>query len=121
VDAGHAMGAIVRAGAAATLIDCNGGPPIGVLDDAYECSEFELQPSDRIVLFSDGVSEQRNADGEELGIERVLDSLANSKDEGDDVERVMNLLRAHAAGAPFTDDVSVASLRFVSAEELPKI
>ena len=121
VDAGHAMGAIVRAGAAATLIDCNGGPPIGVLDDAYECSEFELQPSDRIVLFSDGVSEQRNADGEELGIERVLDSLANSKDEGDDVERVMNLLRAHAAGAPFTDDVSVASLRFVSAEKPPKI
>jgi hypothetical protein len=28
----------------------------------------------------------------------------------------MNLLRTHAAGAPFTDDVSVASLRFVLSE-----
>jgi len=38
--------------------------------------------------------------------------VAHSRDEHDDVERVMNLLRTHAAGAPFTDDVSVASLRF---------
>ena len=112
VDAGHAMGAIVRAGAPATIIECKGGPPIGVVDDAYAFSEFELQPGDRILFFSDGVCEQRNADGDELGIQRVLDCVAHSRDEHDDVERVMNLLRTHAAGAPFTDDVSVASLRF---------
>ena len=112
VDAGHAMGAIVRAGAPATILECMGGPPIGVLDESYSFSEFELQPSDRILIFSDGVCEQRNADGDELGLQRVLDCVAHSQDEHDDVERVMNLLRTHAAGAPFTDDVSVASLRF---------
>ena len=117
VDAGHAMGAIVRAGAAAIIIQANGGPPIGVLDDAYEFSEFQLQAGDRILLFSDGVCEQRNADGEELGMQRVLDCVANSRDEHGDVECVMNLLRAHAAGAPFTDDVSVASVAFATRKE----
>lgn len=112
VDAGHAMGAIVRAGASALLLQSNGGPPIGVIDDAYEFSEFQLQAGDRILLFSDGVCEQRNADGDELGIQRVLDCVANSRDERGDVACVMNLLRAHAAGAPFTDDVSVASVAF---------
>ena len=117
VDAGHAMGAIVRAGAAATLIECNGGPPVGVLDDAFEFSEIQLQPGDRILLFSDGVCEQRNADGDELGMQRVLECVANSRDEHADVECVMNLLRAHAAGAPFADDVSVASVAFGIREE----
>lgn len=116
VDAGHAMGAIVRAGAPATILECRGGPPIGVLDESYSFSEFELQPSDRILIFSDGVCEQRNADGDELGLQRVLDCVAHSRDEHDDVARVMNLLRTHAAGAPFTDDVSVASLRFALSE-----
>ena len=117
VDAGHGMGVIVRAGAAASILECNGGPPIGVLDDAYEFSEIALMPGDRILLFSDGVCEQRNADGDELGMQRVLDCVANSRDERGDVECVMNLLRAHAAGAPFTDDVSVASVAFGMREE----
>ena len=63
-------------------------------------------------MFSDGVCEQRNADGEELGMQRVLDCVASSFDERSDVECVMNLLRAHAAGTPFGDDVSVASVAF---------
>jgi len=117
VDAGHAMGAIVRAGAAATLLQCNGGPPVGVIGDSYEFSEIQLQPSDRILLFSDGVCEQRNADGEELGMQRILDCVANSPDERGDVECVMKLLRAHAAGAPFADDVSVASVAFEIRQE----
>jgi serine phosphatase RsbU (regulator of sigma subunit) len=117
VDAGHAMGAIVRAGAAATLLQCNGGPPVGVIGDSYEFSEIQLQPSDRILLFSDGVCEQRNADGEELGMQRILDCVANSPDERGDVECVMKLLRAHAAGAPFADDVSVASVAFEIPQE----
>ena len=117
VDAGHAMGAIVRAGAAATLLQCNGGPPVGVIGDSYEFSEIQLQPGDRILLFSDGVCEQRNADGEELGMQRVLDCVANSRDERGDVECVMKLLRAHAAGAPFADDVSVASVAFEIRQE----
>ncbi len=112
VDAGHAMGAIVRAGAPAIQLQCNGGPPIGVVDEEYEFSELQLQLGDRLLLFSDGVCEQRNADGEELGMQRVFECVADSRNEHEDVERVMQLLRAHAAGAPFTDDVSVASLAY---------
>ncbi|MCE9620076.1 MAG: SpoIIE family protein phosphatase [Planctomycetes bacterium] len=110
VDAGHAMGAIVRKGAPAIAIECRGGTPIGIVEDPYESSEIPLQPGDRILLFSDGVCEQQNAEGEELGIKRVLACLQESGDECEDVERVMALLREHAAGVSFADDVSVVSL-----------
>jgi sigma-B regulation protein RsbU (phosphoserine phosphatase) len=41
------------------------GMPIGMLDIAeYEVKTIQLQPGDKVVLFSDGLSEAANADGE---------------------------------------------------------
>lgn len=55
------------------LIRCNGelarlastGLPLGMLENAtYEVLEARLEPGDRVVLFSDGLSEAENEDGE---------------------------------------------------------
>ena len=43
--------------------------------ETYEEKEVALQPGDRLVLFTDGVTEVRNADGEMLGEERLRDIL----------------------------------------------
>ena len=41
------------------------GLPLGMLDiAAYEIKTMQLQPGDKVVLFSDGLSEAENADGE---------------------------------------------------------
>ncbi len=119
VDAGHAMGAILREGHGPLRIQAAGGTPLGIMEDPYEFSELELRPGDRILLFSDGVCEQQNADGAELGMERVLQRLAGSRDEHEDIERVVSLLREHAAGGAFTDDISVASLVHAGAAVAP--
>ncbi len=78
-NAGHYLPAIVRAGGAVARLDC-GGPVLGVLPDAeYEQAEVQLAPGDRIVLFTDGLTEARNGADEEFGERRLLDAAVRHR------------------------------------------
>lgn len=112
VDAGHGLAAIQRASGAAALVKADGGPPLGVADVSYGSTHIQLGSGDRLSLFSDGLNEQRGPDGDDLGIERVLSTLRVDGDVNLDVESLVALLRAHAAGLPYADDVSLISLTF---------
>lgn len=57
--------------------------PLGILEagDFDEgCEVFPMQEGDRVLLFSDGVLEARNAQGEMFGEQRLLDVLAGETD-----------------------------------------
>jgi len=112
VDAGHGLAVMQRHGGGATLVQAEGGPPIGVVDQLYESTHIDLAPGDRLIIFSDGVNEQRGPDGHELGLDRVVHSFQSDHDVELDVESLVALLRAHAAGLPLTDDVSLISVVF---------
>ncbi|HWK08953.1 MAG TPA: SpoIIE family protein phosphatase [Vicinamibacterales bacterium] len=61
----HADGSVDRLGA--------GGPVFGVIADAaYDQSVVAMGSGDRLVLFTDGITEARNADEHEFGEERLL-------------------------------------------------
>jgi sigma-B regulation protein RsbU (phosphoserine phosphatase) len=72
VNAGHQPPLLVRAaGGVETL--ASGGFPLGLVDSAsYEAAEATLLPGDTLLIFSDGVSEARNAAGGELGVDRLI-------------------------------------------------
>jgi sigma-B regulation protein RsbU (phosphoserine phosphatase) len=112
VDAGHGLAARAGGGRPGQQLQCEGGPPLGVSEMSYESSVFDLIPGERIVLFSDGVNEQRSAAGHELGIERTIGTLQPSGDVEVDVEAMIGTLRGHASGVPYADDVSVLGLAF---------
>jgi phosphoserine phosphatase RsbU/P len=69
--AGHWPPVIVRrSGESISLKD--GGPPLGLFcDHQYENTDVHLEPGDRLVLYTDGLIEARNADGLEFGEHRV--------------------------------------------------
>jgi serine phosphatase RsbU (regulator of sigma subunit) len=77
-----------------------------------------LEPGDRVVLFSDGVAEQPGAGGARLCAnyaeepDAIVGALRGSRSPEEDVERLRALLAGHAAGRPWEDDVTVASIRF---------
>ena len=52
------------------------GLPLGILSDAsYEPAEGRLEPGDLLVMYSDGITEAEDPNGEEMGIERLKAAL----------------------------------------------
>ena len=71
-NAGHYLPIVVHAdGSVSRLAD--GGPVLGVFCDAtYEQAAVQISAGDRVVLFTDGVTEARSAADEEYGEERLV-------------------------------------------------
>src|SRR5262249_8244507 len=55
------------------LVD--GGMPVGVfLDQHYETGNEAIQPGEVIVLYTDGITEARNSQDEEFGLDRLVEA-----------------------------------------------
>jgi phosphoserine phosphatase RsbU/P len=73
-NAGHYLPMLVRADGAVERLGA-GGPVLGVLSDAeYEQAHVGIGPGDRLVMFTDGLTEARSAADEEFSEERLLDA-----------------------------------------------
>jgi len=71
-NAGHYLPILVHADGTHERLGI-GGPVLGVLPDAdYEQATVALNAGDRIVLFTDGLTEARNADDDEFGEDRLI-------------------------------------------------
>ena len=120
VDAAHSYAAIVRAdGHAERMQFPSGGTMIGSFTGVqYRADDFRLEAGDRIVRFSDGVAEQRSRSGNPLCAlfhedpAAILRALEGSRGADDDVRRLHELLASHAAGLPWDDDVTIASIAY---------
>ncbi len=117
VDAGHGHWLLRRADGETSQPSERRGTLVGVLADAvYSAESIACSAGDRLVLFSDGVIEQRSPAGEEHGIDRVTELVRGSPDVAEDVRRIVDAVTKHAgpaaagADSPFADDVTVASI-----------
>lgn len=89
------------------------GVPIGlVADAAFGQHAIRLDAGDRLYLFSDGLFEAGNRDGEEFGIDRMLSVIEASRDQDLELsnDRLFDAVRSWRVGAPFPDDLSILSL-----------
>ena len=77
-NAGHYLPILVRADGRVERLDL-GGAVLGVFPDTqYEQGQAALGAGDRLILFTDGITEVRNADDEEFGETRLIDiAVAN--------------------------------------------
>ena len=81
-NAGHNPPLLVRSNGAVLHLK-SGGPVLGPFcDSVYEQQEIKLGQGDRLVLFTDGVTEVRNATGEEFGEIRLREFLAHERRTG---------------------------------------
>ena len=83
-------------------------PPLGFDDELALTTPptIRLEPGDIVAVISDGIFETRNAEGEELGAERVAEVLRTNHQES--APKILLTLRAvtegFAAGRPAADD-----------------
>lgn len=87
------------------------GPPLGLFDEwDYESGTLVLDPGDRVLLFTDGISEAENRDGEFFGEKNLLGRLATLGKAHPAAETFAKALvdevMAHARGEP-QDDVTL--------------
>ncbi len=111
VQAGHPPPLLVTAGRMWLAEDS--GFPVGMLPDvAFEEQLVPFGPGDRLFLYSDGVTECRNAEGEPFGPERLLAGAQATR--GADLEEGLDRLAGAVAGwagdRGFEDDVTLLAL-----------
>ena len=74
-NAGHNAPLLVRRDGSVFCLS-NGGVILGILPEyPYSQGSIELQPGDQLLLYTDGISEATNADGEEFGEVRLQQLL----------------------------------------------
>ncbi|MBI3248266.1 MAG: SpoIIE family protein phosphatase [Deltaproteobacteria bacterium] len=91
----------------------DGGFPVGMLPEAtYESVEFDFQPGDRLLVYSDGVSECGNPNHGEFSSERLATLLREGKGLPlqQMVDTIEQQLRSWRGNNSFDDDVTLFAI-----------
>jgi sigma-B regulation protein RsbU (phosphoserine phosphatase) len=73
-NAGHNPPLLIRADGTAERLN-PGGTVLGVFtESAYEQGDFAIGPGDRLIFYTDGITEGRDSSGEEYTEERLADA-----------------------------------------------
>jgi len=115
-NAGHNPPRLMRCASGEPMaLDQAANLPLGIMPDiSYANSTHSLQPGDRLVFYTDGVIEARNADGRMFGTERLDHILSDcSAEAGDVVEAVLSNLETFTDGEPAADDITLLAARVI--------
>ncbi len=110
-NAGHNPGVLLRRDGSMIRLE-TGGAVLGPFPSwAYKHEEIDLREGDRLLLFTDGVTELRSAAGDEFGEERLIELLIQNRELDADglrdriVQTVVNF-----GGGEFQDDATLLVL-----------
>src|SRR5437763_8574877 len=113
LNAGHNPPLIVHAGGTMEQL-ASGGLPLGILADAdFREGRTKLYPGDVLVIYSDGVSEAVNPNGEELDATRLYEVVARNLDTSASgiLDRIESALTKFCQGTPAADDITLVIVK----------
>lgn len=113
--AGHDLPLMVQKGSDDYVSCCaEKGPALGFFKEAeYESCVLGLDQIDEVLLYTDGIYESANKQGEEWGKQRFEEGFmeVRSSDEPDELDRMCAKALSWVGGKGFDDDVCLLSLR----------
>lgn len=112
VNAGHNPPAVLHRDGSVEWLEPSGAP-VGLFPDAtWQEWGIRLEPGDRVLAYTDGVTEAPGPSGEEWGIEGLLEAAKGRETESADelVGSIQEEMDAFSMGVQ-TDDATVAVLR----------
>lgn len=114
--AGHDAPWLLRGGEPPRELDTLGGPPLCVMDEFdYPTDRFSLEPGDKLVLSTDGVTEAMDPHGALYGRERLLarlEALSPQATAQQVVDALVGDVNGFSAGTEQTDDLTVLVLEY---------
>jgi serine phosphatase RsbU (regulator of sigma subunit)/pSer/pThr/pTyr-binding forkhead associated (FHA) protein len=111
VDAGHGHWLLRRRGEAPQRGELPEGPPVGIDESfVYTSRTLDLSVGDRLIVFSDGLIEQRGGQNRAFGRERLMEAIRNAISPEEDVEQAVAAMERFVGLSTLEDDTSIASL-----------
>jgi len=112
-NAGHNPPLILGANGNSRFVTLPDGLVLGVMPEAEYCDDTVcLEPGDMIVTYTDGVTEAMNPDRKLYSEAHLRETVATLAGRGvrDTVAEIVASVRAHAAGAAQSDDITVLAV-----------
>ena len=111
--AGHSLPLVLDAGRQPVEVSHGVGQPLGLFEELLlDEATLDFAPGSLMLIYTDGVTEAVNPQGEFFGDERLLATVRSSDGAGPDqtCEAVWGALQAYQAGASQEDDVTLLAV-----------
>ncbi|MCZ0952251.1 MAG: PP2C family protein-serine/threonine phosphatase, partial [Rhodospirillaceae bacterium] len=111
---GHDSPLIIHADGSSTLLPLTRGIALGVMPGlTYNQQSVTLEPGDTVILYTDGVTEAMNAEGEQYGLDDLREIFASTppgSSEGAN-KSVFDAVHRFAQDTPQSDDITCLVMR----------
>lgn len=115
LNAGHPLPLLVRRAKVVDTLACHPVPPLGLGFGQPEIATAALEPGDRVLFYTDGVTEGRDLAGEPFGEARLADLLVRETLAGqpaaETMRRLAHAILAHQGRTP-RDDATMVFLEW---------
>jgi hypothetical protein len=115
INAGHPPPLLVRNGTFAGSLSCPPSMPMGLGGAVVHIADEPLQGGDRVLFYTDGITESKSSDGERFGVERLADYLVRATLDGVPVAETVRRLSAHVlsfVGSGLGDDATIFLIEY---------
>ena len=110
---GHDSPLVVHSDGTATLLPPTGGVALGVMPGMeYRTHSVTLQEGDTVLLYTDGVTEAQDHDGQQFGLKRLREVFREGAPNGAEsaTKEAFRAVREFADDAPQFDDITCLAL-----------
>jgi serine phosphatase RsbU (regulator of sigma subunit) len=119
INAGHPEPLIVRGTSLVQPPRCPIARPLGLQETKPATCETRLEPGDRLLLYTDGITEARSPDGSFFGEKRLADFIAAAVAAGDTAPETVRRLMRHVLtyqADQLQDDASIVVLEWLTGD-----
>ncbi|WP_037606252.1 PP2C family protein-serine/threonine phosphatase [Streptacidiphilus rugosus] len=123
VNRGHHLPLIIRAGRWTASLRCDPAHPMGTgLGLPVTVCHEQLEPGDRVVMYTDGITEARRAGGPEFGLARFVELLIRYHADGlpvpETLRRIVHAVLDHHRGE-LQDDATILFCEWLGTDPRP--
>jgi sigma-B regulation protein RsbU (phosphoserine phosphatase) len=116
-NAGHEHPIIVRRGGQPEILPVPEGFFLGVEEDSrYQTMEIELDPEDKLIVYTDGVTEAVNAEQKMYSHAKLMDTVRSCSSLSAEAiaAKILESVHQYSLGIAQADDITVLAVSFIS-------